>query len=181
MIIKLFEDYKKSYKNVRTIERTIEVNNFPVFVELLNKDNVNDSIKEYHTNVLGYCIDYLRYDMVRYIISNFPNVELNKKDILNIINFDRKRMIKTIYPLIRDKYMNILIYNLSILHYAANKQNIWLVNRLLEDDADITISPEGKVFIDYIKNKNQLEKIKRKFPNKYKKAIILKQTKKFNI
>jgi hypothetical protein len=181
----LFEDYKESlYKNARTIKSAIEVNNFSVFKKLLNKDNVNDTINEYNTNILGYCISYsghARYDMVKYIISTFPNVELKKNDLLTMINFDRKKIITIIYPLIRDKYINIQIYKLSILHYAANKQNIWLVNRLLKDDADITISPEGKTFIDYIKNKNQLEKIKKRFPEKYKKALILQKTNKFNL
>jgi hypothetical protein len=181
----LFEDYKESlYKNTRTIKSAIEVYNFSVFKNLLNKDNVNDTINDYNTNILGYCISYsghARYDMVKYIISTFPNVELKKNDLLTIINFDRKKIITIIYPLIRDKYINIQIYKLSILHYAANKQNIWLVNRLLKDDADITISPEGKTFIDYIKNKNQLEKIKKRFPEKYKKALILQKTNKFNL
>jgi len=190
---KLYEKIKDSDRRyVNDIWYAIEEDNFELFKKMINKDIIND-INVYDRNILSYCIDYLRLEMLEYIVDNYSDVvELQEDTLMSIVNYGQTKIIKLIYPIIR-KYKNIKFENkeLSLLLLAAHKGNFWLILALLSDDVDITVTKSGKTFIDFIeatrpalvnlRKETFLKTIQEKYPEKYKEALLKKRARKFKI
>jgi len=182
---KLFEEWNNLYPK-DSIWVSIEKNDINTFKEKLNDKNIND-VNAWNRNVLRYCIDYLRIDMIKYISEKFYKTAIIQPDtLLSIVNYNNLNIIMIIYKIIR-KDKNIKFFeDLSLLHLASHKANFWLIKQLLRDDVDITITSNGKTFVDfldklYIAYNYKIDELKKEFPDAFKKAMKLKQIKKFKI
>jgi len=172
-----------NYKNDLWLWLAIENDSFDAFKTLIIDADL--SITKHGKTVLTYLIDYLRYDMIEFLLQNRYDVEIDKDTLLNIINYGQMKLIKLLYPIID---INTKFDGVPLLLLAAHKGNFWLINKLLEDDVILSVF-DGKIFIDYLKKlpKNyhnaseEIKKIKEKFPIQYQKAIKLKKSNRFNL
>lgn len=113
------------------------------------------------------------------------NVDVNKKNTQGytplILAADNNRMDVVKYLIEKGADVNYQdIYDRTALHYAAIRQYIDIVEILIEADTNWNLKDNLEFdFLEYVKYFEI--RIRDKFPEKYQKYLMIKNSKKFNI
>jgi len=172
--LKFVEQYAENnslnfhYRNITPLIRACYNNNQDMVILMLRKGADIEFRDIYNYTPLENVVYYNMINMIKLLLENGanPNIDIE----LFMMNNINKKSIRLLYEYgMKYKYFNI-------------KHNIHKFFDIIKD-FDFDLSSKNELGRDIIEDldKKTLQKFKEKYPKKYKKYLIKKQAKKFNI